>query len=76
MGAIKKETIYVVAKGMFKNKVFLTSNTYSFYQATTNDVLRALWFRNYSDAEKLANKAGGAVYEYELIPLEEEKEDE
>lgn len=71
MGKIESKKIYVVAKGLFSNKVFLDSEIYSLIQTTTDNLINAKWFEDYDKAEHVAKKANGEVYEFVLIPAEQ-----
>ena len=65
--------IYVVKVG---GNLYLTSNMYGLYQATTNDILHAKWFKEYKDAEKQAKKALRATIEEYRLTRDGAEEDE
>lgn len=52
--------VYVVKLG---GKLYVQSELYSLYQATTKDLLSAHFFRDYDKALKIAQKAHGEVVE-------------
>ena len=66
-----KETAYVVKLG---GKLYMQSEFYSFYPATTEHLLNAKFFDDQKKAEKLARKAHGTVIELHISDISERKE--
>ena len=53
-----KVTVYVVKLG---GKLYMQTEFYSLYPATTKDILNAKFFTDYAKASKLAKKSHGEV---------------
>ena len=66
-----KETAYVVKLG---GKLYMQSEFYSFYPATTEHLLNAKFFDDQKKAEKLARKPHGTVIELHISDISERKE--
>ena len=60
---MKPIPVYVVRIG---GRLYAKSEFYSFYQATTNDILSAKLFQEYARAAKVAKAAHGEVVELVL----------
>ena len=75
MGKIEQKVIFVVAKGMFENKLFLDSGFYSLFPSTTDEILAANWYEDEAKAIEIAKKAGGQVYRYKLTPSEKDEQE-
>ena len=66
-----RKTIYVVRIG---GKLYVQTQLYSLYQATTSDILTAHFFTEQAQAEKTAKKAHGEVVELTLTDGEDNAE--
>lgn len=59
-----KKLFYVVS---FKNKLYVATRMYSLYQSTTDDIMKAVHFTSYEEAEKVCSKTkNGEIQAYIL----------
>ena len=63
-----KQSFFVIT---FKDKLYVSSKLYSWYQSTTDDIMKAVHFPTYEAAERICNKTkGGEIKEYVLMDID------
>lgn len=63
-----KQSFYVIT---FKDKLYVSSRLYTWYQSTTDDIMKAVHFSSYEAAENVCRKTkGGEIKEYVLMDID------